>query len=350
MNVQQTIIKGIKEQLFFNDYLVLPNFGGFVLQSQPARFSGSVLILPASKTVSFNVQLKQNDGILTFWLQEKLKCTAAESTQHLIEFAEFSNSILSAKRRLTLGGIGFLYLDFENNLCFEPQLDTNFLSSSFGLAPVSLKEFGIESVAIQKEQISEDRKAVVLAFKDLNHLSLNYKKVLLAASIIILLFATLLLFVSNTRMSGQLNASLFGTYAGGSYQPVKYKDLSLISPENKNMAYVADANGIALLELSTESKIAVKATNVYNVANETKKHSFALKKGYEIVLGCFGVHNNAKRMAAKLSQQNINVDISEKNEKGLYTVSNGTFSSKAEALFQLKEIQHNFPKAWIKNL
>src|SRR5437868_7519242 len=141
MNVQQTIIKGIKEQLFRNDYLVLPNFGGFVLKSSPSRFSASGgLLIPPTKTVTFNVQLKQNDGILAIWLQNTLGCTSNEALAHLKDFSEFCSGILNAKRRLTLEGIGFFYLDFENNVCFEPQQDSNFLTRSFGLTPVSIRE------------------------------------------------------------------------------------------------------------------------------------------------------------------------------------------------------------------
>src|SRR4051812_36740741 len=113
MNVQQTIIKGIQEQLFYNDYLVLPDFGGFVLKKKASHYSptgGS--IIPPSKTVSFNVQLKQNDGILVLWLQNKLACTSSEALSHLVEFSHYCSGILNTKRRLTLDGIGFFYLDF----------------------------------------------------------------------------------------------------------------------------------------------------------------------------------------------------------------------------------------------
>src|SRR5688572_27641542 len=131
MNVQQTIISGIREQLFFHEYLVLPGFGGFVLQSAPSHFSPSgSLLIPPSKTLSFNSQLKQNDGILARWLEKKLGCSMIEATAHLKDFTEFCSGILSVKRRLNLEGIGFFYLDFENNICFEPKQDSNFLTAS----------------------------------------------------------------------------------------------------------------------------------------------------------------------------------------------------------------------------
>src|SRR6478609_428978 len=142
----------MKEQLFSNNYLVLPGFGGFVLKSRASHFSASGgSLLPPSKTVSFNSQLKQNDGIMALWLQNKLNCTAKEALAHLAEFAEFCTGVLSAKRRLTLEGLGFFFIDFENNICFEPQQDANFLGESFGLAPISLKPLIAEAPEKFKE-------------------------------------------------------------------------------------------------------------------------------------------------------------------------------------------------------
>ena len=53
-------------------------------------------------------------------------------------FSDYFTSVLSARRRLSIDNIGFFYLDFENNILFEPQPDTNFLTNSFGLSSISL--------------------------------------------------------------------------------------------------------------------------------------------------------------------------------------------------------------------
>ncbi|MEI6020691.1 MAG: hypothetical protein WCR21_06145, partial [Bacteroidota bacterium] len=150
MNIHQHIIAGIQEQLFLNDYLVLPNFGGFVLKTQRASVGASGLsIHPPLKTVGFNVQLKQNDGILTHWLQQQINCSKSEASQHLLDFSNFCNGVLQSKRRLSLAGIGFFYLDFENNICFEPAQDNNFYTESFGLSAIQLNPI-IEVPKVEK--------------------------------------------------------------------------------------------------------------------------------------------------------------------------------------------------------
>lgn len=355
MNVQQTIIKGIKEQLFFNNYLVLPGFGGFVLKSRPAHFSASGgLLLPPSKTVSFNAQLKQNDGILAIWLQNKVSCSADEALGHLQDFSGFCTGILNAKRRLSLEGIGFFYLDFENNICFEPQQDSNFLSSSFGLAPVSIKELEPEIAGIKTGSVFIDRRPHIQEAPEKPVKLRNYKKLINPAMFGIILICLLALLVSNSTIKGELRSSVFGENLKGVYTPLSYPELVIAATALKNDTYVADANGIATIDLESEKTLAVKVTGSFlhtgsPISFKPERTTTARRIAkFEIVLGCFTLSSNAKRMVRKLSGQNIRAAISGKNAKGMYVVSNGNFDTKEEALRKLQDLKNNFPHAWIK--
>lgn len=351
VNIQHSIIKGIRELLFVHNYLVLPGFGGFVLKSSPAHFGGSgTQLLPASKTVGFNTQLRQNDGILATWLQEKLGCSAAEALQHLNDFTGYCSGVLLARRRLTLEHIGFFYLDFENNTCFEPQADSNFLAGSFGLGPVSLRELEpvpteTDSSRTRREPVFVDRPAatpVAVAQKAPR----SYRRLIVPALVSLLFFSLLLLFVSTTRFNGQLHASMFGRGTISSYQPHTYPALDLATPKRKALTYVADANGIATLSMG-EDLIAVKVLEASVPASP--KHYAASRRGsFEIVLGCFTVRNNASRMAAKLMDQNISAAVSGINEKGMYIVSDGQFQTREQAVERLQALKAGFPNAWIR--
>ena len=359
MSIQQTIIKGIKEQLFFNNYLVLPNFGGFVLKSNPSHFSAAGgMLVPPSKTVSFNAQLKQNDGILAIWLQNSLKCSADEAINHLNDFSDFCSGILDAKRRFSLEGIGFFYLDFENNICFEPQQDSNFLTKSFGLSPVSIRELEPEVI-----EVKETKKEPVFVDRTLHNeapvhkpvkIRRNYSRIVTPLLISILFVSVLGLLVNNTSMKGELkSSSLFGSDSKGTYVPFNYTELTLKKGSVSHPAYVADANGIATLELEETKKVAVTAIeNKFNstaLTNLGSSHTTSSYSGkFEIVLGCFSILDNAKRMVSKLSSQKINAAVTGKNNKGMFVVSNGNYSTKEEAISKLLEVKDNFPHAWIK--
>jgi CCDC81-like HU domain protein/sporulation related protein len=354
MNIQQLIIKGIKEQLFLNNYLVLPNFGGFVLRFNPSHFSGAgTFILPPSKTVSFNSQLKQNDGLLAMWLQAKLNCTAAEALTHLHEFAEYCSGILTTRRRLSLDTIGFFYLDFENNICFEPQQDGNFLTKSFGLAPVSIKELEPEIRETKKETVFVDRTVNTESIAQVQKQKRNYSRALVPAVLMIVFLSGLLMFVSTTKFNGPLQASVFSSNGKSTYMPLNYPELVLAQAPKDNDTYVADANGIATITLENNKTLAVKALNNIvntNATTPSRSNAKAVRSSgkFEIVLGCFTVLENANRMLDKLSKENIGAFVSKKNNKGMYVVVNDSFATKDSAITGLAEIKRAYPKAWIK--
>lgn len=354
MNIHQVILKGVKEQLFFNDYLVLPNFGGFILKKTPAHFSSTgTLIMPPAKSVSFNSQLKQNDGIFVQWLQAELKCDSAQAINHLNDFAGYCKSLLQNRGRLTIDGIGFFYLDFENNICFEPQQQSNFLTNSFGLTPVSVKELDFE-IPIKTETVFTDRtikretESLPIEVKKQR----NYRKIAIAAVSGAVLFSSLLIVISTAKISGPLKSAIFGSETKSVYSPVNYGELNLKDLNSDKKDYVADVNGIASLELDNNKVIAVKAfeteasTTAIAKTHHRKPHS--LKGNFEVVLGCFSILNNANKMVKKLSGQQIRAAVSGQNEKGLYIVSGGGYNTKEEALVQLAEIKTAYPNAWIK--
>jgi hypothetical protein len=359
MNVQQTIIKGVKELLFFHNYLVLPNFGGFVLKSSPSHFSSTRSVLaPPSKTLSFNSQLKQNDGILAIWLQNQLKCTSSEALSNLNEFADYCTTILSTRRRLSIEGIGFFYLDFENNTCFEPQLETNFLADSFGLKPISLIELAEPLIEVNKEVVFENRignAAInVSPITPVTKKQRSYTRVIAPLALLVAIFSLLALIVTNTKISGKLKAAITGSNENGIYTPVNYSNLNIIDSQKENTGYVADANGVATIEIENNKTIAVKVI-------ESTENSIAVKDSYtsrkvfktnasnfEVVLGCFSVLDNAERMLNKLKRKNINATISGQNAKGMYVVSNGDFETKEQAIAKLDEIKDACPNAWVK--
>ena len=141
MNLHSKIVEGIKQLLHEQDYVVVPNFGGFVTQVHFSQYLIDKNILtPPGKIISFNKQLRQNDGVLAFWLQSNMQITADVAMKHILEFSDYCQQVLNAKRRLSLDNLGFFYLDLENNICFEPKNDSNYLLDSFGLSSVILNE------------------------------------------------------------------------------------------------------------------------------------------------------------------------------------------------------------------
>jgi hypothetical protein len=357
MNVQNLIAKGIKEQLFRHEFLVLPDFGGFILKKSSANFSGSnEMLFPPAKTIGFNVQLKQNDGILQQWLSAELKCSAAESAAHLKEFSEYCKAILSTKGRFNLDGIGFFYTDLESNISFEPLKD-NFLRSSFGLEAIPVKELEV----LVQETIRSTENTTDFTDRILTHLETEqkentrrfktYHKVAYASLGVIALLSILFFVVSNTKFSGKIRAAMFHSETKRTYAPIVYSELKLTEATAKKKDYVADANGVAAVELEPNKIVAVQALAVATKVEHRTPIRTHIRGNFELVVGCFAIESNAKKLVRQLKAKGIEAFISGKNEKGLHVVSGGGFNTKEDALAQLNILKSACcPKVWVRKV
>ena len=208
MIVQKTIINGISELLYTHDYVVVPGFGGFVSRHQLAHYSLNRDVLnPPSKKILFNVQLKQNDGVLASWLKEKISCDFNAATQHIEEFAAHCKALLETKHRLEFENLGLFYLDFEKNICFEPKTDVNFLIESFGLSSITLKEIEKE----EKVKVIETKDRFSKIEVKQPERKINYRRIAAVAAGVPV-FAAALLFAVNFVKPGAIQYSgIFNT-------------------------------------------------------------------------------------------------------------------------------------------
>jgi len=355
MNVHAQIVDGIKTLLHQQDYVVIPQFGGFVTQVHFSKYLVEKNILtPPGKIISFNKQLRQNDGVLAFWLQNKLNISAEIALKHITEFSDYCSQVLRTKRRLNLENLGFFYLDLESNICFEPKTDSNYLLDSFGLTPVILNELP-ELIENKKEVEFIDRtvesvKPELLVKRKRRLRPLAY--VALGGSI---LFFSLAALVTINKSEGPLLSGIFGNDATRSYKPVAYSELVLEKTDTEAKPYVPNSDGIAVIEINSNKSIAVSmneeaATTIKKHAHhhiKVSNHKYAGK--FQIVLGCFVERNNADKMVRKLQGENVNAGIAGVNAKGMHVVSCAGFDSKDSAITFLQQIKANFPNAWIKS-
>lgn len=357
MNLHAQIVDGIKTLLHQQDYVVIPHFGGFVTQIHFSKLLVEKnLLTPPGKIISFNKQLRQNDGVLALWLKEELKISAEESLKHITEFSDYCSQVLRTKRRLNLENLGFFYLDLENNICFEPKNDSNYLLDSFGLSPVILNE--LTDVVVEKKEVEfvdrtvESVKQEFPVKRKRNLRPLAY--VALGGAI---LFFSLAALVTINKSEGPLLSGIFNNNATKTYKPVAYSELVLEKTDSETKAYVANSEGIAVVDITSNKSIAVNVSENASSAEEVhvkKSHNSNYNNSnyagkFQIVLGCFSVRNNAEKMVRKLQNKHVNAGISGINAKGMHVVSCAGFDTKDSALTFLQEVKANFPNAWIKS-
>ncbi|MDZ4664720.1 MAG: SPOR domain-containing protein [Bacteroidota bacterium] len=354
MNVHAQIVEGIKTLLHQQEYVVIPNFGGFVTQLHFSKYLVEKNILtPPGKVISFNKQLCQNDGVLAFWIQKELQITPEIALKHITEFSDYCEQVLRTKRRLNLENLGFFYLDLENNICFEPKNDSNYLLDSFGLSPVILNE--LSDIVVEKKETAFVDRTIETAKQELQiKRKRNLKPIAYIALGGSILFFSLAALVTINKSEGPLLSGIFNSNVVRTYKPVAYSELVLEKTDAETKSYVPNSEGIAVLDITSEKAIAVSVNENITASNEVKHnvvkaHNYKYSGKFQIVLGCFNEKNNANKMVSKLKRDNVNAGISGINNKGMHIVSCAGFNSKDSAQAFLQDIKGNFPNAWIKS-
>ena len=132
--------KYIKDLLYRNDCVVLPNLGAFITRNVSAKIDESNnVIYPPSKHISFNAKIIENDGLLAnhIAIVENISREKAENKIH--------KKILSYNKSLNNGelvkfkDVGSLLLK-NDKYTFSPSNNISFLSSAFGFSEFSISK------------------------------------------------------------------------------------------------------------------------------------------------------------------------------------------------------------------
>lgn len=121
--------------LYRNNVAIIPGFGAFVAANTPAVIDQARGILhPPTKILTFNENLKINDGFLINLIRHKHGITAHEARIIVENFVKSLNDILHQNDTIRLENIGKLYFNgSKSNVIFEPDTRANFNVTTFGL-------------------------------------------------------------------------------------------------------------------------------------------------------------------------------------------------------------------------
>jgi len=127
----------IGELLLRHNCVIVPSFGGFVAKKLSASIDfASGTMLPPRKSLLFNRQLINNDGLLVAEIAVRNKIGYEEAVDQLRLVVNNWEKSLSNGERITIDKVGFLFYDKEKNICFEQDRFFNLLLESYGLGKV----------------------------------------------------------------------------------------------------------------------------------------------------------------------------------------------------------------------
>ena len=296
------IEKYISGLLYRYQCVSIPGFGAFLSEWQSAQIAeGHNSFVPPRKVISFNSNIKTNDGLLAnhIALQEKISYeTALAKIQMQVVFWLEK---LQNKEVLTLENIGEVFSNSENNLVFKPNTSVNYLMDSFGLSGFNSPEIirenqtqnGTETISISQPIAENETPVIPLVQTKPNTNWLKY-----AAAIAV--FSTV------------------GTYGFKMYYD-----------------YTIDQKTI-LVEKSVQEKINQKLQEAtFVLPNPMAAVDLTLEEKpnakYHVVAGAYRSEQNANKAMKQLVSQGFDAHLLTKNKYGLIPVAFGSYSNLKEA-------------------
>ena len=132
-----TVDQLIGDLLLRHNCVIIPSFGGFVAKPVSAQIDYQKgTMLPPGKSLLFNRQLINNDGLLVNELSQANNISFDQASKEVTEKISSWNNALKNGGRIEIDRVGNLFFDEERNMCFEQDRFFNLLLESFGLGKV----------------------------------------------------------------------------------------------------------------------------------------------------------------------------------------------------------------------
>ncbi|MGV6845840.1 MAG: HU domain-containing protein [Lutibacter sp.] len=304
-----SLTKYISDLLYRYECVIVPNFGGFVTNTVPSNVNHFThTFTPPKKQITFNSKLTNNDGLLVNYIASSKKISYNEALEVVKKYVSVWNDTLN-QDVLDLDNIGTIVKSKNQTILFEPNQNSNFLTSSFGLSSFvspPIKRFAVENKL--KEQ-----PVVIPIHKSDSFTSKTPSFIKYAAAAIIIL--------------------ALGMVGYKEYQKKSYQHA------------IAEA---ALQQKKVNNTIQEATFVISNPLPAITLNVAAETHNYHIIAGAFREPNNAKRQLLNLKQKGFDAAILGKNKWGLTQVAYSSYNSKQEALTALKTIKKYENKAaWL---
>lgn len=353
-----SIEKNISELLFEHDCVIVPDFGGFVCNHTSARVQKSKhQFHPPYKKISFNRNLKNNDGLLANQVAQVQEISYADSNRLISEYVDNLKKELNANKRFAFTNIGTVYLGEENNLLFEQDEKVNYLPESFGFSTFNspaIKREPIERKIERKIERSLKDK-VIIPSKESKELVSSKRKPsrYIIASAAVLVAAFLIWFPIQSGIIKNLDYSSLNPFAAKGqplYQPSEINQPDAgndIDKENMSRLFAAASDTTRYLNIVIDGKfpIIVQLKEDATTVVKTKKKDTITKYRFYIVGGAFMISENAENFYNKLIKDGHQATIIDRNN--FRFVSYGGFATKEEALQALDKIRSVQGDVWL---
>ncbi len=332
-----TVQNHIKELLFEQDCVVIPDFGGFVTNFDCAKInSTNRFIAPPQKWLAFNALLKNDDGLLSNYIAQEENISLSQANLKVKTFVGDIKRYLRFNKSYSIEGLGTFSQNDEDKVLFQPKPTNNFYSESFGMEKiilkkpessrnelqVVLKQNSVSNNTIQQIFSTEDREPMAEVLEDEEAYTYQrgrFSKVLpFIYSIVgsVILFSTIYFLDNQKSNLGSLNPFQSQKIVPSVVKPVLKEDVAIVTSKFENEKEIKP----------------IEETKVEPVL-EVKSARAELNNRFFIITGSFGSKKNAKKLLNILKNkgfESAEIMYPKRNEK-LIKVSAGGFKNESDA-------------------
>ena len=325
----------IKELLFQHDCVIIPDFGGFVANIQSSKINKTQnSFSPPYKEISFNRDLKHNDGLLIGYVSRAKNIGFVDAKRLVDLFVKNLNLKLNKGKKAVIEDVGTLRMDKEKNIQFEPSNTINFLLDSYGLDHFNfnpLEEYDVTK-RIQKK------------FEERSPASLSRRRTLRRLAIAIPVAAALVLIPLKTNML-DFNADISSLNPFSKTEQVQPKTESTVS--EKPIIEKTDREKPVVFE-ETEKIAETGAKTITQQSSVSKPEKPVADLHYYIIAGSFLSENNAQSMKNQLEGQGFDPIVFKANND-FYRVGMKGYSSIDLAINEMREMRkkQGFEQVWV---
>ena len=317
----------ISELLYDHDCVIIPGFGGFIGNYSPARLQVSLhTFSPPYKSLLFNPNLRQNDGLLAVRISRGEKISYESALLSIKSFVSEWNKQLNSGVPVRIENIGILAKDKEGTLQFEQDREINFLADSYGLS-----SFISPAITRHSDRRSEEKKMRRLVESQEENRDV-IPKVLKWAAFLALPIGTAALFgISNLEKIKSIS--------------VAYSGLLFSSPSSEIIKTPPRPKPVFILKKEMQP---VSVVSEKEVKKEQAAIAKPTEKPYMIIVGAFRFLENAESLVSELKGKGYDAAMVGQTKTGLYRVSLQSFSEKNDAIKQLAMTRSGkFSSAWL---
>lgn len=325
-----------------HDCVVVPGFGAFVAQNQPAYRAADGTWMPPSRPVSFNAGVSHDDGLICTSIARK-ESVSYEAARNMV-----ANEVAMMRQRMAAGAvdmsrIGSFHTDEAGSMLFSP---------CAGIPLSAVETLGLRPCAVAALPVEETEEPAVLEvdFEERRSRSRGWLKIAASAAVLIGLGLTL-----STPVAVDRSAMQYASVASPALLDMTKKAPEAAQDASRRLICVSHgalADGAAKVEFTAPAPVAeakAEAAPAAKPAKPAKTASAIINEAgegrhYLIVASC---ESRAKAQRYIDRRPGLGLRILQSDGRFRVYISEGSTREEAAAMKESKSFAAAYPDAWV---